>query len=125
MTGRPKPLLTPSPLESKGLRHLPRSDVETSNRLQAIQKSPNYALAYAALADCQVLFGFFGLMPHKEVIPRTKEAVMKAPAMDDAISEAHASLHRSCLAKLARHEQAIAALGHALTSPSSRPNMPG
>lgn len=59
---------------------------------QAIQKDPNYALAYAGLADSHSLFGFFSLLPPKEVMPRAKEAALKALAIDDGLAEAHASL---------------------------------
>lgn len=59
---------------------------------QAIEKDPNYALAYAGLADSFGLFAFFGLSPSSEVMPRAKEAATKALEIDDTLAEAHASL---------------------------------
>jgi TolB-like protein/DNA-binding winged helix-turn-helix (wHTH) protein/Tfp pilus assembly protein PilF len=59
---------------------------------QAIQKDPNYAHAYAGLADCYILLGPNDVLPAKEVYPLAKAAAMKALQLDDALAEAHASL---------------------------------
>jgi DNA-binding NtrC family response regulator/TolB-like protein len=59
---------------------------------QAIEKDPNYALAYAGLADTHGLFAFFGLRPAKEVMPLAKEAALKALELDDALAEGHVAL---------------------------------
>ena len=50
---------------------------------QAIEKDPNYALAYAGLADCQTY-----LAKRDEA----KQAIAKALELDDDLGEAHASL---------------------------------
>jgi serine/threonine protein kinase/tetratricopeptide (TPR) repeat protein len=59
---------------------------------QAIAKDPNYALAYAGLADCYSLPSVFGFVPAKEAYPKAKEAALKALEIDDSLAEAHASL---------------------------------
>ena len=59
---------------------------------QAIEIDPNYAQAYAGLADSYTLLGVFGGLPHSVAIPKAKEAAVKALEMDDTLAEAHASL---------------------------------
>ncbi len=59
---------------------------------QAIAKDPEYALAYAGLADSYNLLGFYGVAPPKEVYPRAEEAAQKALQMDGTMAEAYASL---------------------------------
>jgi len=58
----------------------------------AIVKDPHYALAYSGLADTYGLYGFFGLMPPREVMPRARELSRIALSLDDGLAEAHASL---------------------------------
>ena len=58
----------------------------------AIQKDPNYALAYTGLADSLGLLGFMGLAPCGDVMPKAKDAARRAIEIDDALPEAHASL---------------------------------
>jgi len=59
---------------------------------QAIDKDPNYALAYSGLADSYALLSAFGEGPPKDWMPRAKAAALKALALDDNLAEAHASL---------------------------------
>lgn len=59
---------------------------------QAIRIDPNYALAYAGLADTYGLMGYYGLRRPREAYPEAKEAVLKALELDPNIAEAHASL---------------------------------
>ena len=59
---------------------------------QAIGKDPQYALAYAGLADAYNLFAFFGLRPAQEVMPLAKEAALKALELDETLAEAHVTL---------------------------------
>ena len=61
---------------------------------QAIEKDPNYALAYAALAQAYQICGWRGLLPRNAAITRAKAAAEKALEMDPALGEAHASLAR-------------------------------
>lgn len=59
---------------------------------QAVEKDPNYALAYDGLADCWLPLGWYAYMSPAETFPRAKAAVMKALALDDSLAEAHTSL---------------------------------
>jgi TolB-like protein/Flp pilus assembly protein TadD len=59
---------------------------------QAIEKDPNYALAYDGLADCWLPLGWYGYMAPSETFPNAKIAVQKALAFDGSLAEAHTSL---------------------------------
>jgi TolB-like protein/Tfp pilus assembly protein PilF len=59
---------------------------------QAVQKDPNYALAYAGIADTCGLFPVYSAGPPQEYLPRAKAAAEKALALDDSLAEAHASM---------------------------------
>jgi eukaryotic-like serine/threonine-protein kinase len=60
---------------------------------QAITKDPNYALAYAGLADSYVqLGGGLIYLPPNEALPKAKTAAMKSLELDDSLAEAHAAL---------------------------------
>jgi TolB-like protein/Tfp pilus assembly protein PilF len=59
---------------------------------QAITVEPDFALAYAGLADTHAMRDFYGLLPSWEMIPKAKAAVMKALELDDQLGEAHAAL---------------------------------
>lgn len=61
---------------------------------EAIQKDPDYALAYAGLADSFILLGSFQLsaMPSIEAKPKAKAAALRALEIDDLLAEAHTSL---------------------------------
>lgn len=61
---------------------------------QAIQKEPNYALAYAGLADAYGLLALIpwdGLRP-QDAMPKAKAAAQKALEIDDQLAEAYSSL---------------------------------
>ena len=61
---------------------------------QAIEKDPNYAQAYAGLADSYALLGDweYGVLAPKEAYPRAKAAATKALELDSTLGEAHISL---------------------------------
>lgn len=59
---------------------------------QAIAKDPDYARAYAGLADSLALMGAYAMAPAGEFIPRARAAALKALALDEKLAEAHASL---------------------------------
>ncbi len=59
---------------------------------QAIEKDPNYALAYSGLADTYALFPAYGDFRTKEYLPKAKQAALKALELDPNLAEAHASL---------------------------------
>ncbi len=59
---------------------------------QVILIDPRYARAYAALADCYQLQGFYQFAPPSEAYPRAKAAALQALSMDNTLAEAHVSL---------------------------------
>lgn len=58
---------------------------------QALVKDPNYALAYAGLADSYSAFSDWYLPPRK-VMPQAKTAAAKALELDESLAAAHNSL---------------------------------
>jgi TolB-like protein/Tfp pilus assembly protein PilF len=59
---------------------------------QAITRDPNYALAYAGLADCYGLLPQWSSVSRAEYVSRAKAAANKALQIDDSLGEAHTSL---------------------------------
>ena len=59
---------------------------------RALALDPNYAPAYAGIADYHASVASWGLEAPTEAWPKAKEAVKKALAADDSLAEAHASL---------------------------------
>jgi TolB-like protein/Tfp pilus assembly protein PilF len=59
---------------------------------KAIDRDPNYAAAYAGLADCYNLLGVWGTMSGNEAFPKAREAAGKALEIDPASAAAHTSL---------------------------------
>ena len=55
---------------------------------QAIEKNPNYALAYAGLANSYLTLGVNDLAP-EETYPKAEAAAKKALSLDDTLAEAH------------------------------------
>ncbi len=58
----------------------------------AVQKDPNYALAYVGLADSYGIAGNFPGLSVKESLPRAKAYATKALEIDDSLGEAYATL---------------------------------
>ncbi len=62
---------------------------------QAIEKQPDYALAYAGLADAYMLLGnqeaLLGGLPPSETLPKAKSALTKALNLDKNLAEAYAT----------------------------------
>lgn len=60
----------------------------------AIELEPEFAQSHAALADCYGLLGsvLYGVMPPREVMPKAREASLRALELDGRLAEAHASL---------------------------------
>jgi TolB-like protein/Tfp pilus assembly protein PilF len=69
---------------NKGIHYFQRS----------IQSDPNYALAYAGLADSYGLLGTvpYDALPPREAMPKAGQAALRALELDDTLAEAHASL---------------------------------
>lgn len=59
---------------------------------QAIQLAPDYALAYAGLADCYNLLSIVEAMPPQEAFLKARSAAVKALDLDNTLAEAHTSL---------------------------------
>jgi TolB-like protein/Flp pilus assembly protein TadD len=59
---------------------------------QALDEDPNYAPAYAGLADCYILPGYYAMAAPKDVMPLGKAAALKALEIDPNLAEAHTSL---------------------------------
>jgi DNA-binding winged helix-turn-helix (wHTH) protein/TolB-like protein/Flp pilus assembly protein TadD len=75
-------------LLSKRSEQSVRQSVDAFNH--AISADPQYALAYAGLADAYVLLGTYGAPPW-ELYPNAKAAMLKALELDDTLAAAHAS----------------------------------
>jgi TolB-like protein/Tfp pilus assembly protein PilF len=67
-----------------------RKSIEYFN--QAIEQDPNYALAYAALAQAWLLLPAYDGGAPKDCFPHAETAAKKALALDDNSSDAHAAL---------------------------------
>jgi TolB-like protein/DNA-binding winged helix-turn-helix (wHTH) protein/Tfp pilus assembly protein PilF len=59
---------------------------------EAIAIDPNYARAYAALANCYQLIGFYEYLPPSEAYPAAEQAARKAMSLDNSNSEAHVAM---------------------------------
>jgi adenylate cyclase len=62
---------------------------------KAIEKDPNYALAYADLSLNYSTYGFYSIAPPSETGPKAKAAAMRALELDDSLAEAHVALGQS------------------------------
>jgi DNA-binding winged helix-turn-helix (wHTH) protein/tetratricopeptide (TPR) repeat protein len=59
---------------------------------QATTEDPQYAVAYAGLADSYSLLGSYGVEPAAQAYPNAKSAALKALELDSSLAEAHNSL---------------------------------
>jgi len=59
---------------------------------QAIEKDPNFALAYAGLADAYALLPGASAASPEDAYPKAKAAALKALELDETLAEAHTSL---------------------------------
>jgi TolB-like protein len=59
---------------------------------QAIKLDPDYALAYAGLADSYTRLAIVGRLRPTDVMPEAKAAIVRALEIDDSLAEAHATL---------------------------------
>lgn len=67
-----------------------RQAVEFYN--QAIEKDPNYALAYSGLAESYALFSNYSVAPPLDSMPKAKAAGQRAIELDDSLAEPHVAL---------------------------------
>ena len=59
---------------------------------QATTKDPNYARAYAGLADCYALIGGYSERPQTDFMPKARAAARRAVELDGNLAEAHTAL---------------------------------
>ncbi len=59
---------------------------------EATQRDPHYALAYALLADCYYLQGFYTFVPSSQATNNCKIAAERALLLDDSVAEAHVAM---------------------------------
>jgi DNA-binding winged helix-turn-helix (wHTH) protein/TolB-like protein/Tfp pilus assembly protein PilF len=59
---------------------------------KAIALDPNYALAYAGLAESYALLNLYSAHQMKDAFPKARAAAEKALAIDDSLAEAHTAL---------------------------------
>jgi adenylate cyclase len=59
---------------------------------KAIMRDPNYALAYAGLADAYVLLPFYTSAPRRDATAKARAAALKALQLDPNLAEAHCAL---------------------------------
>ncbi|HUR97597.1 MAG TPA: tetratricopeptide repeat protein, partial [Pyrinomonadaceae bacterium] len=59
---------------------------------QAIEKDPNYALAFSGLAETYASFGGYDVAPADDSMPLARAAALRALEIDDSLAEAHAAL---------------------------------
>ncbi|MHC4710565.1 MAG: protein kinase domain-containing protein [Planctomycetota bacterium] len=74
------------------VRRLSPSDLETGLRYfeAALERDPDYAMAYAGIARVWVARQQFGLSPPSEATPKAKAAALRALELDSTLAEAHA-----------------------------------
>ncbi|MFQ5758032.1 MAG: tetratricopeptide repeat protein [Acidiferrobacterales bacterium] len=58
----------------------------------ATELDPNYALAYAGLADSYALYSFYGVLSARESFPQARAAASRALEIDDTLVEAHTAI---------------------------------
>jgi tetratricopeptide (TPR) repeat protein len=78
----------------KGLFHwyklLPQELVTAQQYFEsALDKDPNYALAYTGIALVWIGRNQFGMVPPSEAVPKAKEAALKALELDNTLPEVH------------------------------------
>lgn len=59
---------------------------------EALRRDPSFALGWAGLADAYGLLAFYGWRPPREVLPKSRDALIRAIEIDPTLAEAHASL---------------------------------
>ncbi|MEO8573705.1 MAG: tetratricopeptide repeat protein, partial [Pyrinomonadaceae bacterium] len=70
----------------------PDTESSISYFQQAIDADPNYALAYAGLADAYRGLSVGGEVPSSDSMPKAKAAALRAIELDDTLAEGHANL---------------------------------
>jgi serine/threonine protein kinase/Tfp pilus assembly protein PilF len=76
---------------------------------EATAEDPQYALAYAGLADGYILLGWYGLSTPGEALERSRDAALKAVEIDPELADGYAALvfARACAHDWAAAESAF------------------
>src|SRR5215469_1146685 len=64
---------------------------------RAVTRDPEYALAWAGLADSYTALGYYGLARPQDSMPKGMEAARRAAAIDPSLAEAHSALAMASL----------------------------
>lgn len=72
----------------------------------ALDKDPNYALAYAGIASSYVVFPEYSIYAPREIIPKAKTMARRALQLDDSLAEAHTALGYALLTYDRNYEEA-------------------
>ena len=64
---------------------------------RAVTLDPEYAVAWAGLADSYTALGYYGLARPQDAIPKGMEAAQRAAAIDPSLAEAHSALAMASL----------------------------
>jgi len=64
---------------------------------RAVRLDPNYAQAWAGLADSYTVLGYSGLVRPEMCMPKAMEAARRAVTLVPSLPEAHAALAMACL----------------------------
>jgi len=59
---------------------------------KAIERDPQFALAYEGLANCYMVLGVFGMRAPTETLPRARDAVLKALQIEPRLAGAYGTL---------------------------------
>ncbi|MEJ7813404.1 MAG: tetratricopeptide repeat protein [Gemmatimonadaceae bacterium] len=64
---------------------------------RAVERDPDYAAAYAGLADAYVILGYLGFRPAAAMFPKGKAAALRALQLDSTLAEAYAPLGQALM----------------------------
>ena len=103
----------------KGRYHLDRWTAKELNAAveffdRAVARDPNYAAAYAGLADAYALQGYTGYVRGKEAYTKARDAARRALQLDSDIPEPHISLAMADMMFFRNFSEAQASLQKAL-----------
>lgn len=82
---------------------------------QAIEHDPNYAQAYAGLAECYTMFGYYRFADLDEMKDKAKITAEKALALDDSLAEGYSALGLVYILKGEDTHKAVELLERAVT----------
>jgi DNA-binding winged helix-turn-helix (wHTH) protein/TolB-like protein/tetratricopeptide (TPR) repeat protein len=95
----PPPTLNPDAyqLYASGVFNLQRRDIDGTaaaarNFEAAIRADPNYALAWALLANVRAMQSVFGILPAQSALPEAKAAAQRAIELDSTLAQGQAAM---------------------------------